>query len=173
MSEEHQSLIKTPKQLIIVVVLSFVIPVVLIIMLVKLVVGSQQPAENVEAVLERIKPVGEVRLGPPIAPGSAPSAPAVAAAAPGAPAAAEAAGGPPDGKKIYQTVCAACHIAGVAGAPKLGDKAAWAPRIQAGVESLYGSVLNGKGAMPPKGGNASLADAEIKAAVDYMVAESK
>ncbi len=172
MSEEHQSLIKTPKQLITVVVLSFVIPVVLIIMLVKLVIGGQKPADNPEAILQRIKPVGEVRLGPPAAPGAAPSAPAVASAAPGATAPAATAG-PPDGKKVYQTVCAVCHVAGVAGAPKFGDKAAWAPRIQNGVDSLYASVVNGKGAMPPKGGNASLADAEIKAAVDYMVAESK
>ena len=59
--------------------------------------------------------------------------------------------------------------AGVAGAPKAGDKAAWAPRLKTGIEALYTSSLKGKNAMPPKGGNMSLADADVKAAVDYMV----
>jgi cytochrome c5 len=62
---------------------------------------------------------------------------------------------------------------GVAGAPKLGDKAAWDARIATGKEALYNSSLHGKNAMPPKGGNAALADADIKAAVDYMVAQVK
>jgi cytochrome c5 len=88
-------------------------------------------------------------------------------------AAAPAAGGKPDGKKTYDTACMACHATGAANAPKLGDKAAWAPRIKTGTEALYASVLKGKGAMPPKGGNAALPDADVKAAVDYMVAGSK
>jgi cytochrome c5 len=67
----------------------------------------------------------------------------------------------------------ACHATGAAGAPKLGDKAAWAPRIKTGNEALYASVLKGKGAMPPKGGNAALSDADVKAAADYMVAGSR
>ena len=67
----------------------------------------------------------------------------------------------------------ACHATGVAGAPKLGDKAAWAPRLKTGKEALYASVIKGKGAMPPKGGNAALSDADVKAAVDYLVAGSK
>ena len=71
-------------------------------------------------------------------------------------AAAPAAGGKPDGKKTYDTACMACHATGAANAPKLGDKAAWAPRIKTGTEALYASVLKGKGAMPPKGGNAAL-----------------
>jgi cytochrome c5 len=79
----------------------------------------------------------------------------------------------PDGKKVYDTICMACHTPGVAGAPKLGDKAAWAPRIKTGVDALHASALKGKGAMPPKGGNAALSDAEVSAAVDYMVSESK
>ena len=84
-----------------------------------------------------------------------------------------AAGGKPDGKKIYDTTCAVCHGAGVAGAPKFGDKAAWAPRLKTGIDALYASALKGKGAMPAKGGNASLADADVKAAVDYMAAAAK
>jgi cytochrome c5 len=94
-----------------------------------------------------------------------PAAPVAAAAAP--------AGGKADGKKIYDTACAACHAAGVAGAPKFGDKAAWAPRLKSGIDALYASSLKGKAAMPAKGGNASLADADVKAAVDYMAAAAK
>jgi cytochrome c5 len=65
-------------------------------------------------------------------------------------------------------VCSACHIAGVAGSPKFGDKVAWAPRLALGVDGLTASVIKGKGAMPPKGGSAA-SDAEIKAVVQYMV----
>ena len=67
----------------------------------------------------------------------------------------------------------ACHMTGAANAPKLGDKAAWAPRIKTGNDALVASVIKGKGAMPPKGGGAALSDAEIKAAVEYLVAQSK
>jgi cytochrome c5 len=74
---------------------------------------------------------------------------------------------------LYTSVCAVCHIAGVANAPKLGDKAAWAPRLAAGVDGLTASVIKGKGAMPPKGGAGAASDAEIKAAVSYMVASVK
>jgi len=70
---------------------------------------------------------------------------------------------------LYTNVCSACHVAGVANAPKLGDKAAWAPRLTAGVDGLTASVVKGKGAMPPKGGAAAASDAEIKAVVSYMV----
>jgi cytochrome c5 len=77
------------------------------------------------------------------------------------------------GKEIYDTTCIACHGSGAAGAPKLGDKAAWAPRIAAGAAALHGSALKGKGVMPAKGGNAALSDAEVIAAVDFMLAQSK
>jgi cytochrome c5 len=62
-----------------------------------------------------------------------------------------------------------CHAAGVAGAPKAGDKAQWAPRLKAGMSALYASSIKGKNAMPPKGGNLALTDADVNAAVDYMV----
>jgi cytochrome c5 len=101
------------------------------------------------------------------------AAPAPVAAAAPAAAATAPAGGNADGKKIYDTACAACHAAGVAGAPKFGDKAAWAPRLKSGIDALYASSLKGKAAMPAKGGNASLADADVKAAVDYMAAAVK
>ena len=99
-------------------------------------------------------------------------APTPAMAAPAA-AAAPASAAKPDAKKIFDTTCAVCHGTGVAGAPKFGDKAAWAPRIRTGIDMLYKVALAGKGAMPPRGGNNSLADAEVKAAVDYMVAAAK
>lgn len=78
-----------------------------------------------------------------------------------------------DGRAIYKQVCFTCHDAGIAGAPKLGDKAAWAARIATGMDALYATSINGKGAMPPKGGRMDMSDDDIKAAVDYMVAESK
>lgn len=98
------------------------------------------------------------------------AAPAQAAAPAPAPAAATVAAGA--GESLYKMACAACHVAGVAGAPKFGDKAAWAPRVAAGVDALTASVIKGKGAMPPKGGSAA-SDAEIKAAVQYMVSAAK
>jgi cytochrome c5 len=104
--------------------------------------------------------------------GKAPEASPAAAAAPMA-AAATPAGSKPDGKKVYDTTCVACHATGAANAPKFGDKAAWAPRLKTGADALYASALKGKGAMPAKGGNAALPDADVKAAVDYLVAAAK
>lgn len=78
-----------------------------------------------------------------------------------------------DGKSVYDSTCVACHATGVANAPKLGDKAAWAPRVATGKDALVKSVVAGKGAMPPKAGNAALPEADIKAAVDFMLAAVK
>jgi cytochrome c5 len=83
---------------------------------------------------------------------------------------------PPDlahGQQIYRQACAFCHDKGVAGAPKTGDVAAWSPRLAQGMATLYAVSLRGKGAMPAKGGNPSLADPDVKAAVDYLVAQSR
>ena len=77
------------------------------------------------------------------------------------------------GEKVYKTSCFACHESGVAGSPKLGDVAAWAARIAAGNDAMYNSAINGKGVMPPKGGNMGLSDEAVKSAVDYMSAKSK
>ncbi|HJW02315.1 MAG TPA: c-type cytochrome [Azospira sp.] len=82
-------------------------------------------------------------------------------------------GKPKDAQTIYGSVCVACHGSGAAGAPKAGDKAAWAPRIAQGKEALYKSALNGKNAMPPRGGMSSLSDAEVKATVDFLVSKAK
>jgi len=262
---EETSFIKTPKQLITVVVLAFVVPIALMVMLATLVMskgrfGADHPAMTDEAIAQRIKPVGEVILAS--AAGAAaggaksgeevyktvcaachgtgalnapktgdkaawakliaegldvitrdaikgirqmpprggnpdlsdvevaraivfmanqsgaswkePAAPAAAAAAEEkAPAGAPAQTAAVDGKAVYDKVCMACHAAGVAGAPKAGDKAGWAPRIKQGMDALYASTLKGKGAMPPKGGGADLSEAQVKAAVDYIVGQSK
>jgi len=84
-----------------------------------------------------------------------------------------AAAGPKDGATVFNSVCGACHNTGVAGAPKVGDKAAWAPRIAQGNDTLYKNAIAGKNAMPPKGGAADLSDGEIKGAVDHLVGLSK
>lgn len=78
-----------------------------------------------------------------------------------------------DGKAIYTQICRACHATGVAGAPVLGDRAAWAARLPAGFEALLQSALRGKGGMPPKGGNAGLTDDQVREAVAYMIAQSQ
>ena len=77
------------------------------------------------------------------------------------------------GKDVYESTCAACHGAGVAGAPKLGDKAVWAPRLATGAKALQAAALKGKGVMPPKGGNAALSDADVIAAVNFMLGQAK
>jgi len=79
----------------------------------------------------------------------------------------------PSAKDTYQAKCFACHGTGAAGAPKLGDKAAWATRIAQGIDVLYGHALNGFNAMPPKGTCMDCSDDSIKALVDYMVENSK
>ena len=191
--KEHSSPIKTPKQLIVVIVLCFLVTVFGIVMIAKLVTGGlkidpKSPAMSEEAVAKRLKPVGDVVIAdggaptPTAAKQSTPakSAPTGAGAArtattgtKDATAAAKTAGSAADGKKTYDAACAMCHAAGVAGAPKTGDKAAWKPRIAQGKDVLYGSAIKGKNLMPPKGGAASLPDADIKAAVDYLVSQAK
>lgn len=103
-------------------------------------------------------------------PAAAPAAasPAAATAAPAAPQAASAGAG----EALYKQTCLACHGAGVAGAPKLGDKAAWAPRVAQGLPVLVQSAIKGKNAMPPKGGS-NASDQDIRAAVEYMVNAAK
>ncbi|MBU3694219.1 MAG: cytochrome c5 family protein [Rhodocyclaceae bacterium] len=108
-------------------------------------------ADSPDAVLARLKPVGEYVL-----------------------AAADAdAGGAVDGAKVYNGLCAGCHAVGAAGAPKAGDKGAWGPRIAKGKDTLYNHAINGfqgsNGVMPARGGNPKLTDDEVKAAVDHLV----
>ena len=124
--------------------------------------AHQIAMNNPTAVAARIAPMGDVRMGDPgeivAAEPSAKMEPAAVAAA-----------GAVDAEKIYNTVCMACHASGVAGAPKKGDDAAWAPRIALGEDALVMSVINGKGAMPPKAGNPNLSEEEIRAAVKHLI----
>ena len=101
---------------------------------------------------------------------AAPAAEAAPAAAAPVAAAAAAAGA---GEALYKQACQVCHAAGVAGAPKFGDKAAWSARLPAGIDALYNSVAKGKGAMPPRGGAAQASDADLRAAVEFMAAAAK
>lgn len=174
--EEHSSAIRTPGQLITVIIASFVFPIASLMLLGHYVtsdrpVDPDSPAHSNEAVVKRLKPVGELVIADESTQAEAqPTGSDQAAPAAGAPVAES---GEDKIKSIYTASCAACHASGAAGAPKLGDKAAWAPRIQTGADGLYNSALKGKNAMPPKGGNASLSDADVKAVVDYMVSQSK
>lgn len=78
-----------------------------------------------------------------------------------------------DGQAVYQKSCQSCHASGVAGAPKLGDKEAWAPRIATGMDAMFAVAISGKGAMPPKGACMDCSDDDLKAAIEYMVSQSK
>jgi len=145
--------------------LAFLVPITLIVMIVQIVTGGikvDSRAMSEDAVAHRLKPVGEVALAD-----TAPVA-TTNSSEQGAPSAVHA-----DGGKVYQTVCVACHGSGLVGAPKLGDKAAWKPRLAQGLATLYEHAVKGIRAMPPKGGNASLSDDEVRAAVDYMAGQSK
>jgi cytochrome c5 len=149
----HEGPIKTPKQLIAAVVASFVIPILIIILLANYVDFGTKPAAgsdglSEEAVARRLQPIGQVEVRDA-------SAPRVLRAA----------------EVVYNGQCAACHNSGAAGAPKLGDTAAWAPRIQTGYEALLNSALKGKGAMAAQGGG-EYSDVEIGRAVVYMANQS-
>ncbi|KRB09140.1 cytochrome C [Achromobacter xylosoxidans] len=152
--EEHSSPIKTPKQLIVTVVLAFVVPIAIIILLVNMVVtgtktGAGSDALSGEAVARRIAPVAGFELVDANAPKVFKT-----------------------GEQVFAAVCTACHTAGVAGAPKMGDNAAWAPFIKAGYDEMLKVALHGKGGMPAKGGNPALSDYEVARAVVYMANKS-
>jgi cytochrome c5 len=123
--------------------------------------SDEKSTAQIRMAEQRIQPIGQVNL-------KSDPAQAVPVAVV---ATADTAGSAQDaGSRVYNSTCQACHATGVAGAPMVGDKAAWKPRIAQGIQALYASGLNGKGPlMLPKGGNPGLSDAEVKAAVDYMV----
>jgi len=125
-------------------------------------------ADEVEdAIVERIKPVGSVCVdGGDGCPTESSASSAVASSAP-----AESAGR--SGEAVYTAACFACHGTGAAGAPKLGDVAAWQPRIAQGEDVLFDHAWNGFNVMPPKGGCAACTEDEIKAAVEHMVSNSQ
>ncbi len=147
-----------------------------------------QDAASIKMIEERIKPLGEVSIAAVAHPApvvavsaTAPTTTSAAAPAPGVttapvpaePAPAKASPANKVGENTYKAICTGCHSTGALGAPKLGDKAAWAPRIAQGLDVLYNSALKGKNSMPAKGGSTALSDAEVKATVDYIVAASK
>lgn len=144
--EAHTGPVKTPKQLLLAGFFSFVIPIFAIIGLVLYVTSADKPAAGAvnpeKAIAERIQKVGMVEVRDANRPLAA-------------------------GEAVFKTQCAACHATGAAGAPKLADAAAWAPRIKTGFEALVQSALKGKGAMAPQGGG-DFNDTEIARAVAYM-----
>ena len=189
MSEHHTDLVEEniethPVKLAVAIVVGAVAMIIGLALIASFAVGAwgqrstaNDPAMSPEAIGKRIAPVAKLVFDPnapaaPVAPAAAaPAAAVVPVAIPAASPAVVAAAS--SGESTYKAVCAVCHAAGVAGAPKNGDKAAWAPRIKTGAAVLYASAIKGKGAMPAKGGNAGLSDADVKAAVDFMVATAK
>lgn len=154
MSHTDSSLLKT---MVIIIGALVVFMIIIIITANMLSNGSTNIHEDSmvqDAIEKRIAPVGQVNTG-----GVAPAATAAA--------------GPVDGKAIYEKTCFACHGTGAAGAPKFGDKAAWGPRIDKGLDTLYSHALNGFNAMPPRGGRADLDDDSVKAAAKYMIDHGK
>ena len=145
----HEGPIKTPKQLVLAVLFSFVIPIAVIVLLAINVTSASRPAAGsdglgAEATARRIQPVGQIVV-------KDMSAPAVLKT----------------GEQVYTAQCSACHAAGLAGAPKLGDTAAWADRIKTGYDALLNSALKGKNAMAAQGGGEH-SDLEIGRAVVYI-----
>ena len=116
---------------------------------------AEQDAERLPTVIEQIAPIGTVAVG------SANTATETQAAE------------VLDGETVYNGACAACHGAGIAGAPATGDASQWSSRLAKGSEALYSSAINGIGAMPAKGGQVDLSDEAIKAAVDFIIEASQ
>lgn len=150
--DEHTSFIQTPQQLLVVLLLSFLVPIIGVLMLVHLVLGSHGTdpvALEPNAVAARIQPVGRVVVVDANAPKVAKT-----------------------GEETVTAVCAACHTTGAANAPKTGDKAGWAPRLALGLAGLTKSAIKGKNAMPPRGGVPDLSDYEIARAIVVMANQS-
>ena len=149
----HEGPIKTPKQLILTVLFAFLVPIFGIVLLVMFVTSDKRPAAGSsamtpEAIAERIRPVGTVEIK---------DASDVASMK--------------TGEQVFGAQCTACHATGALGAPKLGDAAAWGPRIKTGFDALLHSALAGKGQMPPQGGG-DFSDFEIARAVVYMTGKA-
>lgn len=153
---EHESVIKTPKQLVAAVIAAFVIPIICIILLVQYVAnesksGAGSDSQTPEAVAERLMPVADVGFTLKDV-----NAPKVLQT----------------GEAVYKAVCAACHTTGAAGAPKTGDAAGWSSRISQGQAKLVENAIKGIRAMPAKGGNPDLDDVEVERAVVFMANQS-
>ena len=177
-----------PVKLAIAVIIGAVGLVVGIVMLAYFAVVSHRVGETdsktntPEAIAQRIAPATKLVVDPSkgpvtsLTPAVAPKAadgPVVATVIPASLPAGAAAVAPSGGEGVYKAACLACHATGVAGAPKIGDKSSWGARIAKGKPALYEHALKGFNAMPAKGGNATLSDTDVKAAVDYLVAQAK
>ncbi len=149
--DEHSSPIKTPKQLVITVIIGFAVPIAIAVLASQFATSGRKGADaSGEKTATLIQPVAHVVLG---------------AAGGGAKA-------DKTGEQVYQAACVACHGSGAAGAPKTGDSASWAPRLGAGLEGLTKSAIAGKGAMPPRGGNPDISDIELARAIVFMANQS-
>jgi cytochrome c5 len=151
-ADEHESFIKTPQQLLVVLFLSFAVPIAGILLLVMLVLGSHDVdprALEPKAVAERLQPVGSLEVIDVNAPKVIKS-----------------------GEEVVKAVCAACHTTGAANAPKIGDNKAWAPHIKEGLAAMLKTAITGKGAMPPRGGVPDLSDIELARAIVLMANQS-
>jgi cytochrome c5 len=151
---EHETAIRTPKQLIAAIIAGFLVPIICIILLVQYVTSAPQTgagsdAQEAQATVERIQPVATLVFRDPNAPKEYLTA-----------------------EVVYKSTCLACHGAGLAGAPKVGDAAAWKTRLDAGYNTLMSHAIKGIGTMPAKGGNADLEDFEVERAVVYMANQS-
>ena len=148
-SNEHEPLIKTPKQLICAIAAAFVIPIAVIVLLANYVTTGEKPAAGSDAMtkesIAELKPIAQFEF-------TDTNAPRVLKT----------------GMDVYNASCAACHASGAAGAPKFSDKDQWAPRLSKGFDTLWKHALQGFNAMPAKGGNADLDDVEVARAVAYM-----
>lgn len=154
---EHESIIKTPKQLVVAVVAAFLVPIICIVLLVQYVSSGKREGEGLTkeeiaaATAERIRPVADE--GFTFKDVNAPKQLQT-------------------GEAVYKTTCAACHGSGAAGAPKVGDAASWGPRIAQGYDKLLQHAVQGLRAMPAKGGNPDLDDVEVGRAIVYMANQS-
>ena len=145
----HEGPIRTPKQLIVAVLASFIVPILIIILLVNFVYFGARPsagsdALQAQAVAKRLQRIGSIEIRDASSPAPVRT-----------------------GEQVFQAQCSACHATGAAGAPKTGDAAAWAPRLKTGYEALLTSALKGKGAMVAQGGGEAC-DFEIGRAVVYL-----
>lgn len=181
-------MIKTQKKLVTTALLFVVVPLVTLFLIMKLFSGGMKldpgsPAMGEDAIAERLKPVGQVRVASTAGDSSPPVAVSAEQISAGETSTEEmmtgdaqtssVAGSGNAGELVYNTSCLVCHGAGLAGAPKVGDKPAWEARIAQGSDILYASAINGKNTMPPKGGAMSTPDNDIKSAVDFMVSKSR
>ncbi|TFW06040.1 cytochrome c5 family protein, partial [Oxalobacteraceae bacterium OM1] len=153
---EHQAGIRTPKQLIAAVAAGFLVPIITIVLLVQYVsheekIGAGSTSQSPDAMAARLRPVADE--GYTLKDANAPKTLQA-------------------GDAVFKAVCAACHATGAAGAPKVGDNAAWASRLSQGESTLFEHAIKGIRAMPAKGGNPDLEDVEVQRAVVYMANQS-